>query len=128
MSNLPVLIADDEPQVRSLIRTVLAKHGFRVIEACDGVSALSTVLDLDGAIGILVTDYSMPGIDGLNLARLLKMLYPAMPILTVSSEALEADCLPGDGFLAKPFVVSVLVDSVRRLYRTPPPQEHEQCA
>lgn len=128
MSNWPVLIADDEPQVRSLIRAVLSKHGFRIIEACDGVSALSTVLDLDGAVGLLVTDYSMPGIDGLNLARLLKTLYPAIPILLVSSEAFEGDCLAGDGFLGKPFVVSVLVDSVRRLYRTPPPQEHEQCA
>lgn len=128
MSNLPVLIADEEPQVRSLIRAVLSKYGFPAVEACDGVSALSTVLDLDGAIGLLVTDYSLPGMDGLNLARLVKTLYPALPILLVSSEAFEGDCLPGDGFLAKPFVPSELVVSVRRLYKTPPEQEREQCA
>lgn len=128
MSNLPVLIVDDEPQVRSLIRTALAKHGFRALEARDGLTALSTVMDLGGAIGLLVTDHSMPGMDGLNLARLVKMLYPALPILLVSGEAFEGDCVPGDGFLGKPFLVSALVDSVRRLYKTPPQQDHEQCA
>jgi DNA-binding response OmpR family regulator len=126
--DLPVLIVDDEPQVRSLIRTVLTKHGFRVLEARDGSSALSTVLDLDGAIGLLVTDYSMPGIDGLNLARLLRTQYPAVPILLVSSEAFEGDSLPGDAFLAKPFMPAVLVETARTLHKAQPQQENEQCA
>ena len=128
MANRPVLIADDEPQVRSLIRALLSKHGFQTIEACDGFSALSTVLDLNGAVGLVVTDNSMPGIDGLNLARFLKTLYPAMPVLIVSGDALEGDSLPGDGFLRKPFVASALVESVRRLYKNPPPERQEQCA
>lgn len=57
--DLPVLIVDDEPQVRSLIRTVLSKHGFRVVEARDALSALTAVQELDGAISLMVSDYSM---------------------------------------------------------------------
>lgn len=129
MSNWPVLIVDDEPQVRSLIRTVLSKHDFRIVEARDGVSALSTVLDLDGAIGLMVTDYFMPGIDGLHLSKQVKLLFPGVPILLVSGEAfIDGDNFPADAFLAKPFLPSTLVDTVRRLYKKESPREQDQCA
>ena len=128
LSDLPVLVVDDEPQVRSLIRAVLTKHGLRVLEARDGLRALSTMVDLSGAIGLLITDSSMPGIDGLALARRVKILYPAVPVLLVSGEVFEGDCLPVDGFVHKPFLPSVLVDGVLRLYNTSPQQEDAQCA
>ena len=124
MSDLPVLLVDDEPQVRSLIRAVLSKHGFRVVEAIDGLSALSTVQDLDGAISLMVTDYSMPGLDGATLASRVKEQFPAIPILLISSDANGCHCLSGDAFLAKPFAPTVLVDTVRRLIT----ERQEPCA
>jgi DNA-binding response OmpR family regulator len=122
--DLPVLIVDDEPQVRSLIRVVLSKAGFRVLEAVDGIKALSTVQALHGEIRIMVSDYSMPGLDGGSLARRVKEQFPTIPIILVSSEANAADCLSGDAFLAKPFVPSVLVATVRSLLS----KESLQCA
>jgi CheY-like chemotaxis protein len=128
MFELPVLVVDDEPQLRSLIRTLLLKHGFRIVEASDGVSALSTVKKLNGAISLMVSDYSMPGMDGGALAQLVKAQFPAIPVLLMSSEAYSCDCRSGDAFLAKPFVPAILVDTVRRLYEREASTEVEQCA
>jgi CheY-like chemotaxis protein len=122
--HLPVLLVDDKPQVRSLIRAILSKHGFQVLEVGDGVSALSAVRAQNGAISIMVSDYDMPGIDGGILARRVKEQFPTIPILLVSSNADAFDCLFGDAFLAKPFIPSVLVEVVRRLL----PKESLQCA
>jgi CheY-like chemotaxis protein len=124
MSELPVLLVDDEPQVRSLLRAVLSKHGFRFLEAVDGVDALSTVQAHNGAVSLMVTDYSMPGLDGATLARRVREQFPTIPIVLVSSEANAGDCLSGDAFLAKPFVPSALVATVRRLLA----KESLQCA
>lgn len=117
MFDLPVLLVDDEPQVRQLIRAVLSKHGFRIREACDGASALSALQELDGAFSLMVTDYSMPGVNGDTLASRVKERFPAIPVLLMSSDASASDCLCADAFLAKPFLPSVLVDTVRCLAR-----------
>jgi CheY-like chemotaxis protein len=111
----PVLIVDDEPQVRSLIRAVLSRAGFRVLVAGNGVDALSTAQTLHGEICIMVSDYSMPGMNGNTLAGLLKEQFPLIPTLLMSSGSNACDCPSADAFLAKPFVPSVLVASVHRL-------------
>jgi DNA-binding NtrC family response regulator len=115
MLDLPVLLVDDEPQVRWLLRSVLTKHGFQVLEARDAMSALETVRRLDGAISLVVSDNFMPEMNGNALALIVKEQFPAIPILLMSSEATACDCVCADAFLAKPFVPSVLVDTVRRL-------------
>jgi CheY-like chemotaxis protein len=115
MSALRVLVADDERQVRSFIRAVLEKAGFRVLQAVDGIQALSMVEALFGDIGLLLTDYSMPGMDGAALAKRVRGQFPAIPILLISSDGNACHCVSSDAFLAKPFVPSVLVAAVRRL-------------
>jgi CheY-like chemotaxis protein len=123
--DLPILLVDDEPQVRLLMRTVLSKHGFRIVEEMNGLNALSTVQDLGGAISLLISDYSMPGLDGATLGSLVRSHYPAIPILLMSSDANSCDCSSGDAFLSKPFMPSMLIDTVRRLLlRT----QDTQCA
>jgi CheY-like chemotaxis protein len=122
--DLPVLIVDDEPQVRSLIRAILSKAGFRTLEAANGLKALSTVQVLHGEISILVTDYSMPGLDGCGLARNVKEQFPLIPIILMSSHAHAGACLSVDEFLTKPFAPSVLVSTVHRLLAL----EEKQCA
>jgi CheY-like chemotaxis protein len=122
--DLPVLIVDDEPQIRSLIRAVLSKAGFRVLVAVDGEEALSTVQALHGEVSIVVSDYSMPGLDGGSLARLVRCLFPLIPILLVSSDANAPGCPSMDAFLPKPFSPSGLVDAVHRLLG----MEAQQCA
>lgn len=125
--SLPVLIVDKEPQIRSLIRTVLSKHGFPILEAPDGTSALSTVKYLNGAATVIVSGFSLPGLDGAALARLVKAQFPTTPILLMSSEATPCDCLCSDAFLAKPFLPSELVNTVRRLHETHLQSGEQRC-
>lgn len=85
MCDFPILLVDDDPQIRRFIQAVLSKHGFQVLEVPDGVSALATVRKLDGAISLLVSDYSMPGLDGGILSRRLRDHFPAIPILLITA-------------------------------------------
>jgi CheY-like chemotaxis protein len=124
MLDLPVLLVDDEPQVRTLIRVFLSKQGFRVVEAGNGATALTTLKQLDGAVSLVVSDYSMRVLDGATLARRVKDQFPAIPVLLMSSDANACDCLSADAFLAKPFVPALLVETVHHLLA----RKEKQCA
>ena len=117
MHDCTVLIVDDEPQVRSLIRAVLSKNGCLAVEAEDGISALSTVRQWGDAIDVIICDYSLPGRDGATLAVLVKSLFPAIPIILTSNGLVEVDRLSIDAYLPKPFAPSELGETVRRLCR-----------
>jgi len=113
--DLPVLVLEKEPQLRSLIRTILSKHGFRILEARDRLTALESVKALDGAMTVIVSSFSMPELNGDAFARIVKADFPDTPVLLMVSGATECDALSGDAFLPKPFLPSELVDTVRRL-------------
>lgn len=119
----PVLVVDDEPQIRSLVKALLAGDGLDTIEASDGCSAFATARKLDGEISLLLTDISMPcGLDGIDLADAVKSAFPEVPVLVVSSRpspATDPDRIgPGYAFLKKPFDVRVLAQTVRKLLRS----------
>ena len=117
MSETLILVVDDEPDVRLQVSEILTWHGFHVIEAGGGTSALTLLQAFNGTIGLVISDYRMPGMDGAALARQVKEQFPDVPVLIVSGEACASDCAVADGFLAKPFAPDVLVDAVRRLVR-----------
>src|SRR5260370_1443045 len=102
----PVLIVDDEPQVRSLIRAVLSKHGFQIVEADDGLSAWTTVQELQGAISLIVSDYSMPRLNGLALASGAKRNFPPSPYSFSRATRMRAIAFPAmpfsPGLLCRP--------------------------
>ena len=77
----PVLVIDDEPMVRVLACRLLEEWGFRTIEADNGRSALQLAGKLNGALSMVITDLAMPHMDGLELARAFRPLYPDVPIL-----------------------------------------------
>jgi DNA-binding response OmpR family regulator len=76
-----IVVADDDVDLRELIAMMLRSRGFDVVVAPDGDAALAVILS-DGADG-LVSDFQMPGLDGLTLCRLLRALraYTALPIV-----------------------------------------------
>jgi len=110
-----VMVVDDEELVCRLTARILADAGFRVLEAHSGDEA-TTLLATLGANGIdlVVSDISMPGMTGVELAATMAQRWPTVPILLVSGQGGPP---PGYGgsFLPKPFTPEALVDAVRGL-------------
>lgn len=113
-----VLVVEDDEDVRHLMVRVLEKAGFRVLSADGGLAALEVSRRWGEGVDLLVSDVSMPGMDGPNLAASLENERPGIPVLFVSSDAsgITQDLLSDSrGFLAKPFRPSQLIREVRAL-------------
>jgi two-component system, OmpR family, KDP operon response regulator KdpE len=114
-----VLIADDDPGIRKVVRDALEREGHEVVTAIDGQEALERV----GAasFALVITDLSMPRIDGLELVQEIRRA-GAVPILilTVRNEEREKVRLldaGADDYLTKPFGVAELLARARALLR-----------
>jgi two-component system cell cycle sensor histidine kinase/response regulator CckA len=115
------LLVDDERAVRSLIRAMLEREQFRVIEAENGIQAARTVEQLGDAIDLIVSDVQMSGGDGITLALSVRESHPALPIVLMSG-FIEPDWkrLPGGSFqfLPKPFQAATLQSAIRNAIQT----------
>lgn len=116
--NPVILLVDDDHLVRELCRKALERSGFRVLEADSPhvAQALWKAHALD--IEMLVTDFEMPGMSGLQLSALLVAAKPSLKILLISGNCCEA--IPENiVFLPKPFLSSTFVETVRGCLITP---------
>lgn len=113
-----ILIVEDEPTVRALVRTVLERAGYNVLEASYATEALALVVRNPHPIELLLTDVRMPGMNGGELAEKVRILSPQTQILFMSAYTDEV-CLPAAGaeipMLQKPFAPDVLLRSVRMM-------------
>jgi CheY-like chemotaxis protein len=116
-----ILVVDDEPLVRELVREVLVREGYAVWHAGTAEQALALVggPDLDGPPDLLVTDLTMPGMDGVTLARTLRATAPTLMALLMSGSPAEhqIDIASEEGpflFLQKPFSIEMLKRTVKR--------------
>jgi len=113
-----ILIADDDDGLRHLLRLVLSREGFEVIEAVDGSEALARVYDSDPSL--LLLDVMMPGVDGFDVCRKLRsdQRTHRLPIVFVSAiddikQRNEALKLGADDCIKKPIGPRELVSRVR---------------
>jgi two-component system OmpR family response regulator len=114
-----VLIVDDDPAIRDVVRFSLARAGFETDEAADGEAALRRVAV--AAPDIIVLDVLMPELDGIEVCRRLRR-DSDVPILFLSSRDDEIDRvvgleIGGDDYLVKPFSPRELVARVRAVLR-----------
>ncbi len=114
-----ILIVDDDPNIRELIRVFLRNEGFDVYEAADGVEALTTLASLKADLAIL--DVMMPNLDGWELCRELRAAYD-MPLLMLTakgetSQKVKGFDLGADDYLVKPFEPVELVARVKALLK-----------
>jgi two-component system KDP operon response regulator KdpE len=114
-----ILVVDDEPQIGRVLRTGLKTHGYDVRVAADGVSALETFNDWHP--DLIVTDLSMPNMDGLELCRRLRGL-SQLPIIVLSvrgEEKMKVEALDAgaDDYVTKPFGMEELLARVRAQLR-----------
>lgn len=113
-----ILLVEDEPGLRNMVRQVLGAQGYRVIEACDGRDALRAYRELSKPIDILITDVVMPHMNGQELARQLTVLQPDLKVVYISGYAEPVLARYGVGnegvtFLQKPFTPGELRRTVR---------------
>ena len=114
-----ILIVDDEPPIRRLLRTTLGAQGYEVAEAGDGARALEAVRAL--APDLILLDLGLPDRDGLGLIADIRQL-SAVPILVLSSrgdERSKVAALDGgaDDYVTKPFGAEELMARVRTALR-----------
>jgi two-component system response regulator MprA len=119
-----VLVADDDRAIRDALSRVLGLHGYRVLLAADGAEALAAVGR--GGVGLIVLDVLMPGLDGLQVCRVLRAQGDRTPVLMLTARVRTADRVAGldagaDDYLAKPFEVAELLARLRALLRRAAP-------
>ncbi|QSQ15927.1 response regulator transcription factor [Myxococcus landrumensis] len=114
-----ILIVDDDPHLRDIVRFALEQGGFRVEEAADGQAAVNQVRRAPPAL--IVLDIMMPEMDGLEVCREVRRSHE-LPIVFLSSRDDEVDRilgleLGGDDYLTKPFSPRELVARVKAVLR-----------
>nr|MBO2482992.1 DNA-binding response regulator [Bacillaceae bacterium] len=114
-----ILIVDDDPHIRELVRIYLQRDGFDIVECEDGVQALS-VLDSD-KIDLVVLDVMMPHLDGWALCRKIRES-SQLPVLMLTAKGETSQKIKGlhlgaDDYMVKPFEPLELVARVKALLR-----------
>ena len=117
MSAKTILVVDDDPSSRSLLREILAEDGYHVLEAEDGEFALE-LLDKK-PVDLLITDRAMPRLGGLELLKKINEKKRTLPSLVISAygeEALwgKAIGLGAVDYLLKPFKAEDVLNLVRK--------------
>jgi signal transduction histidine kinase/ActR/RegA family two-component response regulator len=114
-----VLVVEDDPEVLVVSARALRDAGYMVLQAQNGREALEAVERHAGRVDLVLADVAMPGVDGRELAELLRRSYPDVAVLLMSGRAGDAaDAGLGSGgemFLQKPFSPDELADRVRAL-------------
>jgi phosphate regulon transcriptional regulator PhoB len=128
-----ILVVEDEPDIRELVRYNLEQAGFRVAEAEDGETALHKVRTEQPALVIL--DLMLPEGDGLEICRILRgeRATASLPIVMLTAKAAEVDRILGlefgaDDYVTKPFSPRELVARVRAVLRRSETAEPERAA
>lgn len=121
LTQVTVLLVDDEPMVRTLAAHVLRGAGYEVLEAGDGVEGVRLSQKLEAqTIDLLITDVVMPAMDGKELANQLLVARPRTKVIYISgytNDVLSHFDVLGSGwaFIPKPFTPRQLLDTVRRV-------------
>jgi CheY-like chemotaxis protein len=115
-----VLVADDRPAGRELVRTVLEKAGFKVLEACDGNEAIR--LARESKPDLIILDLHMPGLDGFGTIEELRRdaAFASTPIVALTASAMQGDreraiSVGFSGYITKPIRLAALRLEIERL-------------
>ena len=109
-----VMVVDDDEQACEYMARVLRDDGYHVLVAHDGLAAWRVVESRAGALHLVVTDVSMPGLTGTELAARIRQRWPRLPVLYVSGRELPPHA-PDAPRLQKPFTPEVLAAQARAL-------------
>ena len=116
--SISVLIVDDEPEVRSLLRSILEAHGFRVFEAENGRAARECAARTP--VDVVITDLVMPESEGIETIVVLRKMHPDKKIIAISGAfggryLKLAKAVGANATIAKPFQEENLIQTVNSL-------------
>lgn len=114
-----ILIADDNPEIREIIKILLSEEGYAVSEAKDGKAALAKIRSQE--FDLIILDIMMPGMNGYETCRGIREISNA-PILFLSARTTDSDKIlgfssGGDDYLEKPFSYPELIGRAKALIR-----------
>ncbi len=115
-----ILLVEDEPSVSRVVRSILERHGYRVLDATHGKPALEIGRQGTTHIDLLLTDMVLPGgMNGLEIATELRALMPALRVVFMTGYSPELaghslELQAGDGFIQKPFRPDTVLSAVRQ--------------
>lgn len=115
-----ILVVEDEGGIRALVRKILRRQGYQVMEASNGEEALRLLAEPGNKVDLLLTDVMMPGMNGVELSQQALQQHAGLKVLFVSGytdeSVLEAGQFPlGTAFLQKPFTLGSLLGKVREV-------------
>lgn len=115
-----ILVAEDQTDIRDLIVMHLTQGGHEVVHVSDGHKALA--LQAEHPCDLMILDWMMPGVDGLDVCKALRAQGDATPILMLTAKSTELDRVLGlelgaDDYLTKPFSLAELLARVKALLR-----------
>jgi two-component system cell cycle sensor histidine kinase/response regulator CckA len=115
-----ILVVEDEAGIRALVRKILRRQGYEVLEAANGQDALALCREHGQRVELLITDVLMPQMGGRELVERLQTQGHDMKVLYVSgytddTTVYSGDLPPGTAFLQKPFTLGSLLDKVKEV-------------
>lgn len=130
MSDITVLVVDDESRMRKLIKDFLIQKNYNILEAEDGERALSVYQENKEKISLILLDVMMPKLDGWSVLRQIRQENKNLPIAMLTARAEENDELFGfelgvDEYITKPFSPKILVARVEAILKRSRPEEKE---
>lgn len=116
---IKILVVDDEPPIRKLLRMGLTSQGYTVLEAANGKQALEVLAEKPS---LVILDLGLPDMDGLDVLRTIRARQEALPIVVLSSRGDEAGKvaaldLGADDYVTKPFGMNELFARMRAALR-----------
>jgi two-component system, NtrC family, response regulator AtoC len=122
-ANVGVLIVDDEALIRWSLAEMLSDQGYAVVEAGDGKSAMAILRNPPGPIEVIMLDYRLPDLNGLQLLAAIRQVSPHSRVVMMTAYGtpdIEADAvsLGAVGFVNKPIEMGDVADLVRRARET----------
>jgi two-component system alkaline phosphatase synthesis response regulator PhoP len=123
MSRKKILVIEDDPAIRRGVVDALAFAGYDTREASDGVAGCRAALDAD--CDLVLLDLVLPGRDGLEILREIRLAHPTLPVIVLTARASEDDRVRGlssgsDDYIIKPFSVRELLARVEAVLRRSP--------
>ncbi|MGN0437879.1 MAG: response regulator transcription factor [Lachnospiraceae bacterium] len=120
MSQIKIMVVDDESRMRKLVKDFLVKSGYEVLEASDGEEAIDVFMD-NKDISLVILDIMMPKMDGWETCKELRSMSD-VPIIMLTAKGDERDELLGfdlgvDEYISKPFSPKILVARVEAILR-----------